>query len=167
MRTNHTAAVFLSLSALASLFFVVPFVVSAETAYDGAYVPCGNLDYQSKDLKTGTMQGTKDSPIPDGIVDNPCNFNHIVTLAQRLILAWIMAGVTIAALGFAYAGLLYITAMGSQEKISHAHSIFIKTFFGFVFMLSAWLIAKTMESIFLTPEMQQRSYLYTTPKATR
>lgn len=97
-----------------------------------AYVPCGREDKNN-----------------DNIVDNPCGFSHVIELGRRLILGWIMAGVIVAALGFAYAGFLYITAMGSQEKISHAHSIFVKTFFGFVFMLSAWLIAKVFESEFL------------------
>jgi len=96
------------------------------------YVPCGRLDANK-----------------DNIVDNPCGFSHVIELARRLIVGWIMAGVIIASLGFSYAGFLYITAMGSQEKISHAHSIFVKTFFGFVFMLSAWLIAKVFENEFL------------------
>ena len=96
------------------------------------YVPCGREDANK-----------------DNVVDNPCGFSHIIELGKRLIIGWIMAGVIIASLGFSYAGFLYISAMGSQEKISHAHSIFVKTFFGFVFMLSAWLIAKVFESAFL------------------
>ena len=70
-----------------------------------------------------------------------------------------MLGVTAAALGFAYAGFLYITAMGSEEKIHHAHSIFIKVVWGFVFMLSAWLIVKTLEDTFLTTEQRDKSFL--------
>ena len=106
-----------------------------EDATDG-YVPCGREDKNN-----------------DNIVDNPCGFSHLIELGKRIIVGWIMAGVIIAALGFSYAGFLYIPAMGSQEKISHAHSIFVKTFFGFVFMLSAWLIAKVFESNFLRPEL--------------
>lgn len=116
---------------------------AGETTYEQAYVPCG----------------TKDENPKDGIVDNPCQFSHIIELAKKLIMGWIIAGVIIATMGFAYAGLLYITAMGAQEKISHAHSIFVKTFWGFVFMLSAWLIAYTMEKIFLTEKALQRSFL--------
>ncbi len=123
---------------------------SKTPAYQAAYVPCGTDDV--KNNKTGAAG-------PDNIVDNPCGFSDVIELARRLITGWIMAGVTIAALGFAYAGFLYITAMGSQEKISHAHSIFVKTFFGFVFMLSAWLIAKVLENEFLTPAFQQNSLL--------
>jgi len=120
--------------------FAVPTVAYAvvnegkDDATDG-FVPCGREDKNK-----------------DNIVDNPCGFSHIIELGKRIIVYWIMVGVIVAALGFSYAGFLYITAMGSQEKISHAHSIFVKTFFGFVFMLSAWLIAKVFESNFLRPE---------------
>ena len=75
-----------------------------ETPYEEASVPCGTMD----------------TAPADGMVDNPCGFNDVITFARVAITGWIMAGATIAALGFAYAGFLYITAMGSQEKISHA-----------------------------------------------
>ena len=146
-------------------------VPAGETTYEEAYVPCGTLDVQTRvetvdpttKAVTATMSGNIGAPEPDGKVDNPCGFNDVITFARTAITGWIMAGATIAALGFAYAGFLYITAMGSQEKISHAHMIFVKTFWGFVFMLSAWLIAKTMENIFLSEELKQKSFLYTAP----
>lgn len=155
----------------AILMTVAPVRVSAgdDKAYRDAIVPCGNKDVQTitrtKDAKTGAITTTVTQQ-PDGIIDNPCGFNDVFELARRLIVGWIMIGASIAALGFAYAGFLYITAMGSEEKISHAHMIFVKTFWGFVFMLSAWLIGKTMESVFLTPEVQQKSFLFTSPKTT-
>ena len=83
-------------------------------------------------------------------MDNPCTFTDVIELAKRLMMGWIIAGVTFATMGFAYAGLLYITAMGSSEKISHAHMIFVKTFWGLVFMLSAWLISFAMVQVFLS-----------------
>lgn len=118
-------------------------VPAGETLRDQAYVTCGDLDEKPK----------------DGIVDNPCGFLDIIKMAKGLITGWILAGVTFATLGFSYAGYLYITAMGSSEKISHAHSIFTKTALGFVFMLSAWLIAYTMENIFLSDDAKGRSFL--------
>lgn len=119
-------------------------VPAGETTYAQSYVPCG---YEDKNK--------------DGIIDkdNECGFSDVIELAKRLITGWILAGVTFATLGFSYAGYLYITAMGSSEKISHAHSIFTKTALGFVFMLSAWLIAYTMENIFLTDEAKKNSFL--------
>lgn len=118
-------------------------VPSETELYKLAIVPCGTDDVDG-----------------DNIVDNPCGLKDVVELGKRILIVWITIGVVIATLGFSYAGYLYITAMGSQEKVSHAHSIFIKTFWGFVFMLSAWLIVKTLEGIFLTDEIQQRSLLH-------
>lgn len=144
-----------------------------ETKYSEAYVPCGFKDeigthkVPKIDPATGNVMLDKDKKVieevipGDGIVDNPCQFTHIIELAKKLVTGWIIAGVIIATMGFAYAGLLYITAMGSTEKISHAHSIFVKTFWGFVFMLSAWLIAYTMESIFLSDTARCNSFLLT------
>ena len=140
-----TAVFFAAIFALTA-----PFVVLAENYDEGkestnesAYVPCGTEDADDND-----------------IVDNPCGFGDVVELSKRLIMGWIIAGVTFATMGFAYAGYLYITAMGSEEKISHAHSIFTKTTFGFVFMLSAWLIVYTIEKIFLRPHALENSFLY-------
>lgn len=136
-----------------------------ETTYEQAYVPCGTKDVVTVDPRTKTITAGSDAdPKPDGIVDNPCQFTHIIEFANKLITGWIIAGVIIATMGFAYAGFLYITAMGSSEKVSHAHSIFIKTFWGFVFMLSAWLIAYTMEQIFLTEDAKKNSFLQPRPE---
>ncbi len=152
-----------TLTSFAILTVVAPTLVFAQTkpsetpAYQASYVPCGTDDVVTKDPKTGAI-----TPGRDDIVDNPCGFGDVITMAKRLITGWIIAGVTFATMGFAYAGLLYITAMGSAEKISHAHSIFTKTALGFVFMLSAWLIAYALESAFLTPEAKNRSFLQPT-----
>jgi len=142
------ATSFLGLALFAAGVVVVPQVAHAnpppltfEGAADGTqgFVPCGREDRNN-----------------DNIVDNPCGFSDVIELARRVLVGWIMAGVIVAALGFSYAGFLYITAMGSQEKISHAHSIFVKTFFGFVFMLSAWLIAKVFENHFLCSDAETK-----------
>lgn len=118
---------------------------TGETSYKQSFVTCG---YEDKNPK-------------DGIVDkdNECGFDDIIKMAKSLITGWILAGVTFATIGFSYAGYLYITAMGSSEKISHAHSIFTKTALGFIFMLSAWLIAYTMENTFLSDDAKGRSFL--------
>ncbi|OHA21383.1 MAG: hypothetical protein A2849_00095 [Candidatus Taylorbacteria bacterium RIFCSPHIGHO2_01_FULL_51_15] len=146
---------------LAILYIATPYVVVAgdipagENTYEDSYVPCGTKDVQTYHPDTKTYTGSAASPEPDDIVDNPCGFGDVLVLAQRLIMGWIIAGVTFATMGFAYAGYLYITAMGSEEKVSHAHSIFTKTTWGFVFMLSAWLIAYTLETIFLKESFRE------------
>ncbi len=154
----------------------------AETKYSEAYVPCGTEDKtrkvpiidettkrikrfetQNATTKVSDGKGGETTIEGDGIIDNPCQFSDIIVLAKKLMTGWIVAGVTFATMGFSYAGLLYITAMGSSEKISHAHQIFVKTFWGFVFMLSAWLIVYAMESVFLSDRAKCNSFL-TTPE---
>src|SRR3989344_7406384 len=97
------------------------FVFVQETSPADGYVPCGRDVYKAGDT------------IPSGKLlsdlKNPCGFDAALELARSIIVGWIMAGVIIATLGFAYAGYLYITAMGSEEKIKHAHSIFVKVIF--------------------------------------
>ena len=157
------------LSILAIIGAVTPVAVFAqrpvppgELDYDKAYVPCGTVDVKGAE-KEIIENGVKKTIVTgDGKVDNPCQFTDVIVLAKRIIMGWIIFGVTAATMGFSYAGLLYITAMGSQEKISQAHSIFVKTFWGFFFMLSAWLIAYTMEGIFLKEDMLKNSFLHRT-----
>ncbi len=147
-------------------------VPTGETTYDESYVPCGTKD--TKKLVNGQLvdaqvevtgaDGVERDVYGDGIVDNPCGFTDVIELAKRLMMGWIIAGVVIATMGFAYAGLLYITAAGASEKISHAHMIFVKTFWGLVFMLSAWLIAYGMEQVFLSDRMRCYYSFLTTPE---
>ncbi len=134
------------MSAKSLIFFSLFLALSAPVfvfATPPGLVPCGTITDTADNLK----------------VSNPCKFNDIITLVQKSINFLIQLGVILAALGFAYAGFLYITAMGSEEKIRHAHSIFIKIFWGFVFMLSAWLIVKVLEDSFLSAEQKARSFL--------
>ena len=94
-----------------------------------------------------------------GEITNPCGFGDVIKITQNILNAWIGAGVIIATMGFAYAGFLYITAAGSEEKIKHAHSIFVKILLGFTLMLGAWLIAKGFEGAFLNEAAKARSFL--------
>lgn len=150
--TNRTLIFFLVAFFVLVPAFVLATAPSLTKEYKEALVPCGTDDVVNNDTGAAGADGKVD-------VNNRCGFNHVIELAKRIITAWIMVGVTVAALGFAYAGFLYITAMGSDEKIKHAHSIFIKTFWGFVFMLSAWLIVKVFEDTFLTTTQKEKSYL--------
>ncbi|TSC58840.1 MAG: hypothetical protein Greene041679_42 [Parcubacteria group bacterium Greene0416_79] len=131
----------------ASAFAVTAEKIQADPEYKGAVVPCGYT-------ATRTVNGIEERYIP-----NPCHFNDVVLITINILRGWLMVGATIATMGFAYAGYLYITAMGSEEKISHAHSIFYKVILGFVFMLGAWLVAYTFERTFLTDEAKKGSFL--------
>lgn len=75
---------------------------------------------------------------------NPCTFASLVDLARRVIRFLILISIPLAAISFAWAGTLYISAAGNPGKISKAHEIFKKTLIGFVFILAAWLIVYTI-----------------------
>ena len=53
-----------------------------------------------------------------------------------------MIGGSIAALVFAYAGFLILTAGGNESKMEKGRGMFMPVVWGFVWMLSAWLIVK-------------------------
>lgn len=136
---------------LRGLFFLVIMCVALSplAVFAQGIVPCGNVN---------PATGHFDQPNA-GTPYHPCRFTDFIALARNVINFLIALGVVAAAAGFAYAGYLYITAMGSEEKIRRAHSIFYKVVLGFVFMLSAWLIARTLEDTFLTPGQTARSFL--------
>ncbi len=74
-------------------------------------------------------------PCEDG-----CNFCDLVQLGWNIVhfIAWIV--IPLAAIAFAWAGFLYLTSGGSQDKISRAHSVFKKVAIGLIFALAAYLI---------------------------
>ncbi len=70
-----------------------------------------------------------------------CSFEDLVILAQRVINFLIFdIAAPLAALSFAVAGFMYMTAKGNEAQHAKAKSIFVYVFIGFVIALSAWLI---------------------------
>ena len=88
---------------------------------------------------------------PDGKIDatEQCQFRDLITLADNIIKYLIYFSIPIVAIVFAYAGFLYLTSAGSVGKASQATSLFTDAAIGFVIVLSAWLIVKTVENVFL------------------
>ncbi len=78
--------------------------------------------------------------------DPNCGFNELITLVNNIIKWAIMIAPMLAALTFAYAGFLYITAGGSPEKKSEANRIFFATVAGLIIVLAAWLIVNAILS---------------------
>ncbi len=70
----------------------------------------------------------------------PCDWNDLITLGNNLINFLLTISVSLAAISFAYAGFLYMTAGGDTGKISKAHEILWKVVIGIVVSLGAWLI---------------------------
>lgn len=76
----------------------------------------------------------------DGTKANPCGYEQFIELVDNVIGYAIAIAFPIAAIMFAYAGFLYLTAAGNTGQIKQAHSIFINVAIGFIFVLAAWLI---------------------------
>ena len=72
--------------------------------------------------------------------DDRCDFCDLVQLGWNIVhfFAWIV--VPLSAIAFAWAGFLYLSSGGSQDKISRAHSIFKKVAIGLILALGAYLI---------------------------
>ena len=77
---------------------------------------------------------------------NVCGLCDLVTLINNVIQGIIYLSVFLAACLFAYAGVKYLTAYGSDNKIKEAHKIFLNVAIGLVIILSAWLIINAIMS---------------------
>lgn len=69
-----------------------------------------------------------------------CGWTDLVALANVIITYLLYLSVMLAALSFAYAGWLYLTAGGDSGKVGKAHAIFWKVLMGFLIACMAWLI---------------------------
>lgn len=76
----------------------------------------------------------------DGSAAKPCDFNALVVLANNIISIGIYLAILVAVAMFAFAGWLYLTSAGDVGKMKHAHTVATNAVFGFVFVLTAWLI---------------------------
>lgn len=81
-----------------------------------------------------------------------CDFNDLMELVQNFINFMIVIAIPLAAISFAWAGVLLMTAAGSEDKIKKAHSIFLKVGVGLVFVLTAWLVVYLITSTLLKPD---------------
>ncbi|MBU4536625.1 pilin [Patescibacteria group bacterium] len=77
-----------------------------------------------------------------GNMVNSCNFSSLVQLVDNIINFIITLSVSVSAIMFAYAGVLYLS--GDPGKIKRAHEIFKNVALGLIFILGAWLIVKAI-----------------------
>ena len=77
----------------------------------------------------------------DASAAEECNFEQFICLLQRLMnfMLFVLA-VPLAAISFAWAGWLYLSAAGNEGNIKQAHQIFGDVVLGLCLALSAWLI---------------------------
>ncbi|MBU6430806.1 MAG: hypothetical protein KGJ58_00780 [Patescibacteria group bacterium] len=118
----------------AFLFFLsVAFPLSSYAAYSGSPNP----------ISPGFQL------VPCDGVYVPCDFNALMELVNRIISFIFYLSIPLAAISFSYAGYLYVSAAGSEDKIKEAHKIFGKVMWGFILMSSAWLIVYSITSVLL------------------
>ncbi len=110
------------------LMLAIPLFSFAAENPDSGLIPCGRSD-------------------TNGNITNPCDFAGFMELINNVIqfLLFKMA-VPIAAIMFAYAGVLLVTAGGGEAKTKAKH-IFGNVVFGLVIAIAAWLIVRTILSI--------------------
>jgi len=84
-----------------------------------------------------------------GDTSNPCDtFAELMTLINTVIRFILFDMVIpIAAIMFAYAGFLMVTAGGSTEKVGKAKTIFTNVAIGVIIAVIAWLIISLILSI--------------------
>jgi hypothetical protein len=75
-----------------------------------------------------------------------CELSHLVGLVQNIINFLITLAPFVAAVLFAWGGILYMTANGDRGKISNAHKLFGIAVSGLLLVLAAWLIVYTIMS---------------------
>jgi hypothetical protein len=133
-RTTHFL-ISIAITLAIFLMIVMPGISLAQTAPSGL-VPCNN-----------TPVGTNS----DGSVkyDKPCDFNALMALVNTVInFILFKMVVPIAAIMFAYAGYLLITAGGETAGArTKAKSIFTNAIIGLIIAVAAWLIVSTILAI--------------------
>lgn len=110
------------------LIFVLSFGILAPVSnvHSAGLVPCGGFD-------------------DNGTLEPACDFSHLVLMAERIIdfLLYTIA-MPLAAVAFAYAGFLYLTAGPNPGNVGKAKKIFLNVLWGLIIALAAWLIVNTL-----------------------
>lgn len=80
---------------------------------------------------------------------NNCDYGYLIQLVNNIINWMVVISVPVSAGVFAWAGILYMTSAGSSKK-EDAKKMLTKVFWGFVFILSAWIIVTTITKALLS-----------------
>lgn len=95
-------------------------------------IPCGNSSIGAT---------------PAQIKAEECNFGDLLALGQNIIRTLVLLSIPITAIAFCWAGFLYLSSGGDTSKIKQAKEIFWKVMWGFIFILTAWLIVYAATSL--------------------
>lgn len=109
----------LLVAALLTAVFAIPLILFAQG--NAPLVRCGNAGQPS------------------------CGFADLLSLIARIVDFLIYAlAVPIAALSFAAAGIMILTAGGNESQVARAKEIFWNVLLGLLIALSAWLVVKAI-----------------------
>ena len=89
-----------------------------------------------------------------------CDYNDFIQLIQNVITFLLYMAAPIAAGMFAWAGWLYMSALGDTGKIAKATSIFGTVFWGIIIALSAWLAIKLITDLLIKDDLSPFSILF-------
>ncbi|MFZ2484740.1 MAG: hypothetical protein WAX80_00515 [Minisyncoccia bacterium] len=88
-----------------------------------------------------------------GVCSGPdCTFGSLIILLKNLITDLVIISTLLAAMAFAYAGIVLLTSGGSEAKKETAKGILWKVLIGYLWILFAWIIVYTITSTLLKPE---------------
>lgn len=93
---------------------------------------------------TQTGQGCE--PCPAGSLCNPLKSCTFEALIESIAEIAVKIGIPIAAIFIIYSGFLFVTARGSEEKLTKARSNFTWAMIGTAILLGAWVIAKAIKA---------------------
>lgn len=77
-----------------------------------------------------------------------CQACDLVSLAENILRIFVSLSVMAAALMFAYAGVLYVTASANPGNVDSAKNVFVGTLLGLALVLSAYLIVDIVMRVF-------------------
>lgn len=129
---------------VSAVFIAVPYAVIAENHHPETHV--GDCRYGEDNKYVGGLVPCGCDTNGDGVVDDEeqCSFKHLLLLANNIITWLIMFALMLAAVMFVFAGFLYMSAQGDENKVKQAHSIFRNVLIGLLVALAAWLIVYTI-----------------------
>ena len=142
--------ILITLSLALCLWSVSGSAVLAAPADQPGFVQCG----QGTEAKSGeTLAKTQ---------AQDCDFQKLMAMIDNLIKWAITISTSLAAIAFAYAGWLYLSAGDNPGQITKARHVFTSVGIGFALVLSGWLIFKLIETTFLSTKPDSSGGTYGT-----
>ncbi len=96
-------------------------------------------------LKTAALAQTG---CPPNEICNPLKAQTLIQLIENVVDIIMQIGIVAAVAAIIYAGFLYVTAQGSEEKVKKAHSIFLWTIVGVAIILGAKVLVEVVGNFF-------------------